>query len=161
MGTWALFSLRPIRVVDQLTYGRKKNQPRAVESPRANPYLFTGDSENIRKQKCLEMNQNQFLWTLTHILGHPNSTGALLDPKRAKKRPFLAVFQLFWGEKIIKGGDFSFTSSHPYKNEHFCSKQPFSQIHATSYLIPPDRNFHLSVPAQKPLYTPYMKILRK
>ena len=89
MGTWALFSLRPIRDVDQLTYGRKKNQPRAVESPRANPYLFTGDSENLWKQKCLEMNQNQFLWTLAHIFGHPNSTGALPDQEKAKKWQFL------------------------------------------------------------------------
>ena len=53
------------------------------------PALYTPYMKNLRKQKCLEMNQNQFLWTLAHILGHPNSTGALPDQEKAKKRQFL------------------------------------------------------------------------
>ena len=68
--------------------------------------------------KSIAMNPNTYIRP-------PKPTRAIPDPKTAKKRPFWAVFQLFLGEKIIKGGDFSFASSHPYKKVHFLLKTTF------------------------------------
>ena len=97
--------------------------------------------------KSIAMNPNTYIRP-------PKPTRAIPDPKTAKKRPFWAVFQLFLGEKIIKGGDFSFASSHPYKKVHFCSKQPFSQIHPTPERIQTPSKIHLSVPIANALYIP-------
>ena len=39
---WSVLSLTWFRVIDQLTYEQLKKQRKAVERPKAKPYLFTG-----------------------------------------------------------------------------------------------------------------------